>query len=365
MTSRDKLVLAITMSLALAFGFLHVLVPHFELDFDRLHIFLFNLCSGGSVLLYLAQGERRVTALVYAYFALTLVYAASAFLELYWATLALSLPLVAIVESVRVRKFSFFPIDFFRPGPTSAKFLHAALLCLSIGIVVASIVMLNTEYVHAFSLRKLTLNVFFLGYSFPISLMTFSVIFSFMRPPTSHADTILRELSFWTITLGVITFFGFIIFEFAGAEIVISNTLLAAVIMTYALFRRSTPNVQQKLILTSGMLFLIVTGITGVFYLFDSFVPMSEWTHRFILVIHATVSLYGWNLSGIFIVVRAKSYPIFKRPTSFVLLHWLSVFFLTPLGKYSVPVAVLAFAAYAALLGSFFFTKSLKAPEAR
>jgi hypothetical protein len=364
MTSRDRLVLAVTMSLALAFGFLHVLVPRFGLDFDRLHIFLFNLCSGGSVLLFFARGERRVTPLVYAYFALTLVYAASAFLEQYWATLVLSIPLVAIVESVRVRRFSFFPRDFFRPGPTSEKFLHAALLCLSIGIVIASIVMLNTEYVHAFSLRKLTLNVFFLGYSFPISLMTFSVIFSFMKPPKSLSDKVLREVSFWTITLGVITFFGFIIFELGGAEVVVSNTLLAAVVLTYAIFRRDTPAVQQKLILTSGMLFLIVTGLTGVFYLFDSFIPMSEETRRFILVLHATVSLYGWNMSGVFIVVRASAYPIFKRPVAFVLLHWLSVFILTPLGKYYGPVALVALVAYAVLVGSFFFTRSLKAAEA-
>jgi hypothetical protein len=365
MTTRDKLVLGSTMSLALAFGFLHVFVPDFALDFDRLHIFLFNLCSGGSVLLYFARGERRVSPIIYAYFALTLVYAASAFLELYGATLALSIPLVAIVESVRVRRFSFFPRDFFRPGSTSAKFLHAALLCLSIGIVIAAIVMINAEYLHAFSLRKLTLNVFFLGYSFPVSLMTFAVIFSFMRPPASRAGAILQELSFWIITLGVISFFVFIIFELAGAEIVISNILLAAVVMTYALFRRDTPAVQQKLILTSGMLFLIVTGLTGVFYLFDSFIPMSEAVHRFILVIHATVSLYGWNLSGIFIVVRADSYPIFKRPFLLVLLHWLSVFVLTPLGKYDGPIALAALAAYMVLVGSFFLTKSLKNAEAK
>lgn len=364
MTSRDKLVLGLTMSLALAFGFLHVFVPRVGLDFDRLHIFLFNLCSGGSVLLYFAHGERRVPPVVYAYFSLTLVYATSAFLEIYWGTLVLSIPLVAIVESVRVRKFSFFPRDFFRPGSISAKFLHAALLCLSIAIVVASIVMLNSEYVHAFSLRKLTLNVFFLGYSFPISLMTFSVIFSFMKPPASRADRVLRELSFWTITLGVTAFFGFIIFELVALEIVISNALLAAVIITFVIVRRDTPDVQQRLVLTSGMLFLIVTGITGVFYLFESFVPTERGFYEFLLVVHGTVSLYGWNLSGLFIVVRANSYPIFKRPASFVLLHWLSVFVLTPLGKYHGPIALLALAAYVVLVGSFFFTRSLKATEA-
>ena len=37
---------------ALTCGFLHHLVPPERINFERLHIFLFNLCSGGTLLVY-------------------------------------------------------------------------------------------------------------------------------------------------------------------------------------------------------------------------------------------------------------------------------------------------------------------------
>ncbi len=67
------------MSLALAFGFFHVFIPDFKYDFDRLHIFLFNLCSGGSILLYFASEEKKFSPKIYVYFALSLAYALTAF----------------------------------------------------------------------------------------------------------------------------------------------------------------------------------------------------------------------------------------------------------------------------------------------
>jgi hypothetical protein len=158
----------------------------------------------------------------------------------------------------------------------------------------------------------------------------------------------------------VVTFFVFIIFELRVAEIIISNALLAAVTMTFVIFARSTPGVQQKTVLSSGMAFLIVTGLTGVFYLFDSLVPVSEASYKFVLLVHATVALYGWNLSGIFIVVRMDDFPLFKRPMFIVLLHWLSVFVLTPIGKYYGVMSLIALVAYVALVGLFFFSRSLK-----
>lgn len=79
------------MSLALAFGFLHLLIPDFAYDFDRLHIFLFNLCTGGSILLYHGIGLKRMTTRVYSFFGVSLVYAISAFLELYAVTLIASI----------------------------------------------------------------------------------------------------------------------------------------------------------------------------------------------------------------------------------------------------------------------------------
>ncbi len=176
MEKRDIVLFGAAMSLALAFGFLHVFIPNFPYDFDRLHIFLFNLCAGASILLTYGSNAEKVPKKVRVYFALSLVYAVSAFLNLFWITLLLSVPLIAIVESVRIQRFkSFLPWYFIRSKPTNEKFLQASLLCLSMGITIASLVIINNEYLHLVQMEKLTIDVFFLGYSFPLSLLTFSV----------------------------------------------------------------------------------------------------------------------------------------------------------------------------------------------
>ncbi len=83
----QKIILAVAMTLALGFGFLPGLMPDFPYKFERLHIFLFNLCAGGFVLLWFAQRMGRVTANLYAWLALSVAYAVSAFLEQYAVTL--------------------------------------------------------------------------------------------------------------------------------------------------------------------------------------------------------------------------------------------------------------------------------------
>jgi len=360
MTRRDKIIFGLTMSVALAFGFLHVFVPDFSLDFDRLHIFFFNLCAGGSILLYFGSNAGKVTPKIYVYFALTVAYALSAFFNEFWLTLILSVPLFIIVESVRIKRFSLFPFDFFRRRPRFEKYLQASLLCLSIGIVVASLVIINNHYLHLVHFEKLTIDVFFLGYSFPLSLLTFSVMFTFMDKATDRLYWVLKEISFWAITLGVITFFIFIIFELAVAEIFVSNTLLAAVLMTYYIFVKNTKNVQQKWILSSGMMFLVVTGLTGVVYLFEYLYPPLHEYHDFLLVLHATVALYGWNLSGLFIVVRWDDFPVFKNVKLLIALHWITVLVLVPLGKYYGIFSLMALPLYVVLLSVIFFTRSQK-----
>ena len=355
MTRSDKLIFSSTMSLALAFGFLHVFIPDFAFDFDRLHIFLFNLCAGGSILLFYCDGGGRIAPSIYLYFGLTLFYAVSAFFELYWLTLILSVPLIALVERTRIRRFSFFPFAFFQAKPTSDKFLQASMLCLSLAITFCALVITNNEYLQLFMLEKLTIDVFFLGYSFPLSLLTFSVMYSFMDQEGSKGYMITKEISFWSITLGVVFFFVFIIFEMVIPEIIISNTLLAAVILTYYIYIKHVHNVQQKWILSSGMMFLVVTGITGVLYLFEYLFPSVREYHDILLMLHATVALYGWNLSGLFCVVRQKDFPIFNRIAPVIFLHWLTVMVLAPLGKYSAAGALVALPAYMVLVGLFFF----------
>lgn len=363
-----RALLGLTMTAALGFGFLHLVVPDAPHDFARLHVFLFNLVAGGFILQYEGQ-ERRVTWHLHAYLALTLAYAVSAFLELYLVPIALSLPILLLVERVRIRRFgSFFPTRFFSSTPTADKFLEAALLCLSIGTGIAGLVMLNEDYLHVVDLEKLTLDVFFLGYSFPLSLLTMSVMFRFAPPRGGRTDAVLRELSFWSITLGVIVFFLFIIFEQTTAELVIANLLLASVCMVYWLFATSSKAApkQQRALLLSGMGFLVLTGATGVFYLLEALWPAVEAYHDYFLTWHATVALYGWNLSGLFIVVRWEAFPIFRRVAPVVALHWLTVLVLAPIGKYVLAVAALALPAYALLVGLVFLgRRQASSPGAR
>ena len=90
------------------------------------------------------------------------------FLEMYIPAMAASVILALIVESIRMKKFSVFPWGFVRKNePVSAKFHQASLLCLSLGLLISTAVILNNQYMHWIYLPKLTLNVFFLGFSFP------------------------------------------------------------------------------------------------------------------------------------------------------------------------------------------------------
>ncbi len=358
-----KVVLAALMSVAMGFGFLHLFIADFRYDFDRLHIFLFNLSAGGFLLLRHTQGGKRVTANLYAYLVLSLAYAISAFLEIYPLTLALSLPLVLIVEQVRIKRFSFLPLDFLRRVPRSDKFLQASMLCLSMGIVIASLVIVNNEYLRWFVREKLTIDVFFLGYSFPLSLLTMSVMFSFMKRPTSRVIDALEELCFWSITGGVVVFFVFIIFELWVAEVTIALILLTAVCLVYWLFIRGSEAVQQRVFLISGMAFLVGTGLTGVYYIFEYAIPALSPFKEHSLVLHATIALYGWNLSGLFIIARWNDFPIWRSARYIVLLHWVTVMVLVPVGKFVALSALLAFPSFAVLIWLVFFTKASRGGE--
>lgn len=340
-----------TMSLALVFGFLDSFGPDAFVSCKRLHIFLFNLVSGGVLIIYYSQrtpdlGKRAMT-----YYLLSLAYALSAAARLYPLTLALSLPLFALVESVRIRRFSLFPFDFFRRDVrVCEKFHQAALLCLSLGIAIASLVILNNEYLHLISYRKLTLDVFFLGFSFPISLITMSLMFSFMPEDRSPATRLVMETCFWIVNLGVITFFAFIIFEMFVPEITVATTLFLAVGVIYYLFVKTAPAVQQKTFLLSGMTFLLLTALTGIFYILHYYFPALADYREQLLRVHAMVSLYGWNLSGLIIIMRQYDFPIRLNSLLPIALHWTIVLVLAPLGKHDPFLALLTVAAYVLLL---------------
>jgi len=147
MNIKLKALFSILMITALVFGFIHVYFPSDNYSFERLHIFLFNLCTGGTILLYYTQGQVKVSKIVSFFFLGSLIYAFSAFFKIYSITILISIPLFVVVEKIRIEKFSLFPVLFFKfKEPVSEKFHQASLLCLSVGIVMAGLVILNNEY---------------------------------------------------------------------------------------------------------------------------------------------------------------------------------------------------------------------------
>lgn len=351
MNDKTKIVLGATMSAALLFGFLEPHFPEAVVSFKRLHIFLFNLLSGGALILYYTEGpDRPPSRKVIVYFGLAALYALAAAARLYIPALVLTVPLFAIVESVRIRRFSIFPWNFFQRAPVHEKFNQASLLCLSIGLVIAALVILNNEYMHWVSMEKLTLDVFFLGYSFPISLITMSVMFSFMPRERGLAVAVMEEIGFWFVNLGVVTFFVFILFEMFVPEITAATTLFFTVIMIYGLFLARAPRVQQKAFLLSGMTFLLFTALTGLLYIAKYFEPALEAYKDYFLVLHVFVSLYGWNLSGLFVIMRWQDFPIRLNSGMSIALHWLIVLILAPLGVYLPALGMSAVLGYVALL---------------
>jgi len=351
MSTHAKLLFGVVMTLSLLFGFFQVIWPGAPCSFERLHIFGFNLLTGGSLILYHTQGRGVLTRRVKTYFALALLYALFAASGWYVPTLILSVPLFLVVESVRIQRFSLFPLDFFRRVPVSDKFNQASLLCLSIGILVASLVILNNQYWNLVHYQKLTIEVFFLGYSFPVSLITMSIMFSFMTERGGRLVTVLKEIGFWSVNLGVIVFFVLIIFELGIPEMLAATMLFFVVWVIFFLFLATAPNVQQKTFLVSGMVFLLFTALTGILYILPYFYPSLDQYREPLLSLHAMVSLYGWNLSGLFIIMRWSDFPIQLNSALAISLHWCIVLVLAPLGRYILLVSVLAMLAYVALLG--------------
>ncbi len=360
MSARLKWTLYVLMSAALGFGFLDQFVPPSAgLQFERLHIFLFNLCSGGTILIYYTEQQSELSRRGMLFLALALGYALCAFFQWYAAAVGCAWLLSALVETVRCRRFGFFPRDFFDfQAPTSRKFHQASLLCLSIGLFFSGLVILNNTFYHWVDLPALQLRSFFLGFSFPMSLITMSVMFALINRHISFTTRLLKNIAFWGVNLGVITFFVFIIFELFGLQLFISFTLTACVLLVFFLYVRLGKEAQQKNFLTSGMCFLLLTAVTGILYILDHYNQAYDPARDlFLLRLHAFVSLYGWNLSGLAVLVRYRDFPIKLHSRRLIIQHWLTVAFLAPLGYYYAPVAIIAMASYLWMLHDIFFSQ--------
>ena len=341
------------MTTAMACGFLHHLIAPEVMNFERLHIFLFNLCSGGTLLVYFTEDTRRLSKKAITFLLLAMTFALCAFLEWYRPTLVIPLLLAAIIESVRIEHFgSCIPKALFsKKESTSRKFHQASLLCTSMALVMSSLAIFNSEFAHWFTLEKLKLDTFFLGFSFPISLISMSVIFALMKNNSNPPTRFFKELSFWVINLGVIIFFLFILANWFVPQVAIAAILLMAVSLVLYLYWHQGMRLQQKAFLTSGILFLLVTSITGILYILlafsDSYNPAETLP---LLRMHAFTALYGWNLSGLAVISRHGDFPIRLHSQNVILLHWLTVLILCPLGYFYPLAAILAVLCYGWLL---------------
>jgi hypothetical protein len=359
MSVQLKMVLWAMMTTAMTCGFFHHLVAPEVLNFERLHIFLFNLCSGGTLLIYFTEGELELSRYGRLFLALALVFAACAFLKWYEPTVVIPLLLSAIIEKVRINHFGrCIPTALFsRRESTSRKFHQAALLCLSLGLVTASLAVINSEFVHWFTLEKFKLDTFFLGFSFPVSLISMSVIFALMKRQESPPTLVLKELSFWVVNLGVIIFFLFILANLFLPQVAIATILFLTVTLILYLYWQQGVESQQKAFLTSGILFLLITSITGILYILLAFSPSYDPRQSLpLLRMHAFTALYGWNLSGLAVISRHGDFPIRLHSRQVILLHWLTVLILCPLGYFYEIAAVAATLCYGRLLYLLLFS---------
>ena len=269
MNKQLKILLWVTMTIALACGFLHHLVPPATINFERLHIFLFNLVSGGTMLIHYTEGKPTLSLRGKLFYILSILFALCAFLQLYLPTLVIPLFLAIIVEQVRISHFGqILPFALFsRQEGTSRKFHQASLLCLSLGLIISTIAILNSEFGHWFHLESLTLDTFFLGFSFPLSLISMSVIFALMKAKSGAKIKLFKEFSFWSINLGVIIFFLFILAGWFLPQVAIAITLFATVALILFLYWQEGIRLQQKAFLTSGILFLLITSVSGIVYI--------------------------------------------------------------------------------------------------
>lgn len=360
-----KILLWVMMTTALACGFLHHLVAPEIRNFERLHIFLFNLCSGGTLLVCFTEGKRGLSRQGQLFLLLSLAFAFCAFFKWYQPTLVIPLLLAVIIERVRVAHFGrCLPVALFTAGEsTSRKFHQAALLCLSLGLVIASLAICNSEFTHWFVLEKFKLDTFFLGFSFPLSLISMSVIFALMKGQAQPSTFLLKELSFWLINLGVIVFFLFILANLFLPQVAIATVLFLTVTLILYLYWQQGTESQQKTFLTSGILFLLITSITGILYILLAFSPNYDPQESLpLLRMHAFTALYGWNLSGLAVISRHGDFPIRLHSRQVILLHWLTVFILCPLGYFYPSLAVVAVLCYGWLLAILLFSQGMVDP---
>jgi len=78
---------------------------------------------------------------------------------------------------------------------------------------------------------------------------------------------------------------------------------------------------------------------------------------KLLLRLHTFASLYGWNLSGLAVICRYDDFPIMLDSKWIIIIHWITVVILAPLGYYFMPFAVSAVVLYLLMLYMILFSK--------
>lgn len=363
MRLKDKIFIVVLMWTALIFGFTEHFIPEMEnIHFERLHIFLFNLCSGGAIIYSYTINAKILSKKTAPFLCASLIFAFAAFAEFYIIAITCAVFLSILVETARSKKFGFFPAMFFNKRViVHKKFHNASILCLSMGLMISALVMINNEYLKLVTMNKLELDTFFLGFSFPLSLITMSVMFRLTGDNKKYLTRVLKNIGFWAVNLGVIIFFVFILFELMVPQLIISIILFAAVILVFYIFASDKIRKQQRTFLVSGMFFLLFTGISGIAYILLEMTPgYTKESGEILLRMHSFTSIYGWNLSGLAVLTRFEDFPLQLHSNKFVVLHWITALFLAPFGSLSPVLAILAIICYGLVLKWIFFNNSAK-----
>ncbi len=73
---------------------------------------------------------------------------------------------------------------------------------------------------------------------------------------------------------------------------------------------------------------------------------------------HAFYSLYGWNLTGMMVIIRWEDFPITLNTRKAIFFHWGVILLLAPAAKFIPALIFPAIAAYVLFLSVFFFSKN-------
>ncbi len=361
MSNPLKFLFLVMLAIGILSGFLHLLIPPDQYNFERLHIFLFNLCSGGTLILYFSENRKELSLYGRLFLFLAIGFALSSFFNITLAAMILPWPLAVLVETVRYKTFGqILPSALFSATENiGRKFHQASLLCLSCALIFSSVVLYNKQFGTWTILNGFSLNTFYLAFSFPVSLISLAVVFTQIDSRFSGVIQVLSELSFWGINLGVILFFLLILGHLYVPQMAIATLLFLLVLLILFVYLQYGSPGQQKNFLTSGIFFLLITSISGISYIFLKYSGgFTQPQLEPLLRLHTFTSLYGWNLSGLLLICRRQDFPIQLNSKRLITLHWLTVLVLCPLGYFSLPFAGAAIVLYVIFLYQVFFAES-------